>query len=447
MEPTADELLELLAAWAENPNGLIGIYENQAIEFKRTAYVLSAPAAKLEFAKDVSAMANGGGGVIVLGVETSRDPAMGRDRSVKIRPLTSGTVDISSMESVAREWIYPPMRDLLLREWVDDSGRLLISISVPSREFGDGPSLVRGAEVEDRIDRRLFTIANRFDGRVDTYTPGEVHDWIRRGIKSLTTPEFAIPAGPQAESSPLLEGPEAADRFFARARDSLDSEWPVFILQAWARPSGRLTGLHDGDGVKGLLRDPPALRATGFNMRWWGAITPELDEGGGIRLPGGRRGMFWLTPRGTMTLAATAGPDLLGWAMDRRWAMPTLNPLVLSELTFEAVRLYLHGVIKFLEPIPSQTVFRIGLVNALSPQPTTMPKGGLENPWQEGNETGDSEFVEMTGPVEANTDPAQVGSKLIRSFYAHFGLGKEDIPYLTADGSAIDIEAIANHGK
>jgi hypothetical protein len=93
------------------------------LEFKKTAYQLGDAADKSEFAKDVAGMANAGGGLIVLGIETQRDPMMGRDKSVKMRPLAPGTVILTQMEEVARTWIYPPQRGLDIKEWPDAKGR------------------------------------------------------------------------------------------------------------------------------------------------------------------------------------------------------------------------------------------------------------------------------------------------------------------------------------
>src|SRR6266498_1599371 len=88
------DIIAALASWPSDPSPLIGVFESRDLEFKMTAYQLGTAAGKAEFAKDVGGMANAGGGLIVLGIETERDPATGRDRSSKVRPIRTGIISI-----------------------------------------------------------------------------------------------------------------------------------------------------------------------------------------------------------------------------------------------------------------------------------------------------------------------------------------------------------------
>jgi hypothetical protein len=434
---TPSEIIARLRGWGSHPDELVGIHENQEVEFK-TMIMLDTPAQKVEFAKNVSAMTNGGGGIIVVGIRTERDPSIGRDISSEVVPLPPGLLTIPSLEGVARTWVYPPARSLSIREWVRDvDGYLLVSITVPLPGEEDGLSLVQGAEVEERVDRRMFTVASRFDSRVDTYLPSEVYEWIRRGRRAGAAPGREQTAG-SAVTPVDYQEPE---KQFERAKEILgDEQWPTFVLQAWVQPALRLTGLHDEDGITGLLRRPPSLRQSGFNLRWWGASEPELEEGGGVRFPGGHRGTLWLTPNGVMTLAANGGPDLLGWGMERRFNPPTINPLVLVELTHELIRLYFGQITRFFEQTPSALFGRIALLNADRPSQTKILRGSLKSDFYEAAMTADKEIAEIVGPFSESSDPREVSAALLRRFYDHFGLG--DVPYLTSDGSAVDEDAI-----
>lgn len=64
----ADRVADLMDSRAYE--ALLGVPESQLVEAKGAPYPLSEPSARLEFAKDVAAMANGGGGVILIGFKT-----------------------------------------------------------------------------------------------------------------------------------------------------------------------------------------------------------------------------------------------------------------------------------------------------------------------------------------------------------------------------------------
>ena len=56
-------------------NSLIGLKEDQWLEVKGSApYNLATPAGRYELAKDATAFANGTGGFIIVGLETTRRP-------------------------------------------------------------------------------------------------------------------------------------------------------------------------------------------------------------------------------------------------------------------------------------------------------------------------------------------------------------------------------------
>jgi len=86
------DIVAALAGWPSHDAPLIGVFESQTLEFKLAPYQLGEDPGRAEFAKDICAMANGGGGLIVVGIETERDPDAGRDKSVRVRPLAAGSV-------------------------------------------------------------------------------------------------------------------------------------------------------------------------------------------------------------------------------------------------------------------------------------------------------------------------------------------------------------------
>lgn len=55
-------------------NELIGTVEDEHLECKAAPYQLQSEHQKQELAKDVAGLANAGGGIILIGVRTERDP-------------------------------------------------------------------------------------------------------------------------------------------------------------------------------------------------------------------------------------------------------------------------------------------------------------------------------------------------------------------------------------
>ncbi|MGA5114906.1 RNA-binding domain-containing protein, partial [Streptomyces pseudogriseolus] len=60
----------LAALDAQEPGSLLGLRETQWLDAKAAPYQLAGPKAVEELANDVTAFANGGGGLIVIGIAT-----------------------------------------------------------------------------------------------------------------------------------------------------------------------------------------------------------------------------------------------------------------------------------------------------------------------------------------------------------------------------------------
>ena len=63
----------LLALERRDYDSILGTAESEQIDFKEAPYQLDSPRQRWELAKDVAALANARGGLIVLGFRTSRD--------------------------------------------------------------------------------------------------------------------------------------------------------------------------------------------------------------------------------------------------------------------------------------------------------------------------------------------------------------------------------------
>jgi hypothetical protein len=73
-------------------------------------------------------------------------------------------LSLTQMESIARDWIYPPFRALTIREWTNDAGQILVSIEIGGIMETGALALVLGAG--DPPERRLVGAPIRAESRV-----------------------------------------------------------------------------------------------------------------------------------------------------------------------------------------------------------------------------------------------------------------------------------------
>ena len=97
---------------AGTSDALIGVAEDAFLEAKSIGYDLDASAGRFELAKDVSAMANSGGGWILIGVATSRMPDTAIDVISSIVPIAEDSFRTQRCLGVLKDHVYPEIRDV-----------------------------------------------------------------------------------------------------------------------------------------------------------------------------------------------------------------------------------------------------------------------------------------------------------------------------------------------
>jgi hypothetical protein len=440
-EIRASDVLAALPGWGDDESALLGVFESGELEFKRAPYGLDNDGSKAEFAKDVAGMANAGGGLIVLGIETQSDPALGRDRSTAVRPLSMGSCNAQQMEDIARTWVYPPQRGLRVKEWPNKAGdAMLVSVEVPPSPEMGGLAIVLGPG--DPPDRKTIGVPVRSASRVDWHSAPEIYEWIRRG--RLISAAGAEPEPGPANAEPKLEADAQLERIRVEVVAAAPTGHAVFFLQAWPTVAVRLDKMFDFDGPRFLFSNPPPHRAEGFN--WWG-LTPELDTSQGLRASMGPRLSLWITPGAVMTLAV--GEEYLTWSM-QRYAMemdkPLVNPFVVAEFTYEFCRTYLL-IRPMCTPIPTHATFRTGVLQALHPNALYLASGKPRTFFpNELHSAPSDELIDQTDPLkisEGGYSAEGICVFVLRRFYALFGLGRESIPFLKDDGQRFDPESLS----
>ena len=125
-----DQINDILGKLAAGQfDSLIGISEGVWLDAKETPYVLDVPKQKLELAKDVSALANATGGIILLGFDTARDPLTAGERISKACPFPVGMVDPDRYRKIIHEYVYPPL-DIAVKVFEAEAGKVVAALIV-----------------------------------------------------------------------------------------------------------------------------------------------------------------------------------------------------------------------------------------------------------------------------------------------------------------------------
>lgn len=151
---SADEARE--AVTSGRLERLIGSRECEWLDVKKEPYKLGNPASDIELLKDVGALANAVGGVLMIGFDTVQH--YGREVVGELRPVPVGSVNAERYRKLLRERVFPLVRGLRV-QWVavdEESG--VLAIDVPEQSESDKPFVVPG-----RNDAEGFSLPIRDD--------------------------------------------------------------------------------------------------------------------------------------------------------------------------------------------------------------------------------------------------------------------------------------------
>lgn len=229
---------------------------------------------------------------------------------------------------------------------------------------------------------------------------------------------------------------------------------PVYYLGAAPKQSVEVRTLTRADGVRQLLEHPPSERQAGWNLLTLDAS--ELRPGPRLHIQNGERKIFDLLLDGTFTAIGTFD----GFLGVGRWnfsQQPQVNGLAVVEFTYEFVAFYERLLQEYLEPLPAEVHFIIGVRHAhfehdgearkLLLQPGPVGNSYGHPGWRyQLREAPDPRFEEThdtrTSPDPPHLDVPRVSYELVRRFFNWFTFTDEEIPYTDDAGDAIDVAQI-----
>src|ERR1700674_2072019 len=83
----------LLLLESEQWDSILGLLESFTVDFKAEPYPLQYDRQKFELAKDLSALANARGGLILLGIKTQKNALYASDQAAELRRFDSSLVN------------------------------------------------------------------------------------------------------------------------------------------------------------------------------------------------------------------------------------------------------------------------------------------------------------------------------------------------------------------
>ena len=163
---------------------LIGMHESEWLEVKSGAYRLHEPSQEIELAKDVAAMANASGGIIVLGVKAKKLPEYEEIRVINGCRLAD--VSPRRYRQLIRQRVFPEVRGFTVEPIPGPSAdEGLVLLTIPEQDAGTKPFLVHGAVVGEKVLGAFVGIPYRRGDDTFFIDPQTLHARLRAGEQAL----------------------------------------------------------------------------------------------------------------------------------------------------------------------------------------------------------------------------------------------------------------------
>ena len=450
-------------------DALIGAVENDWLECKAAPYRTKEEHQKLELAKDVSALANASGGIILIGLKTQREPTHFGDQIREARSFPQRLVNANQYHDILKSWIYPTPQQVEIRWYPSHSDRKkgILAICIPVQVSVDKPFLLtRTLDAKGKRVEIVFGHVERRRSGVDPRSVERLHALIRDGfqVDTLSRRLENIEATlaqigsqqVQAKSevveagfSHLLEERVAAALIGAELSNRRSFSLGAIPMEPIEIPT--LFESRDADLVR-LLENPPELRNAGFDLNTGSSV--RIVRGQLQRAVAPEAKIIELWRDGTVIFAGTADEDFLCWGRHSTIGGGLrINPLALVESTYLFAELS-RRIFESGKPQPTVLQYRLALEN-LNPDgnPCLLTPGPLGSfSWQFGTETYPapaSQAVFSVKWADLPIRPGRLAFLLVREVYRWFGIEDNAIPYTEQedDDFVISAEKIRKAGS
>lgn len=434
-------------------DALKGAVEDQTLECKNAPYQIEHSHQKQELAKDVTALANVTGGVILIGVRTERDTAhMLGDEIKELSPFLRTQVDPERYHAVLKDWVYPGLKEVDIRWFPSTQNREkgIVAINIPKQPQSNHPFLITKTIDERGKEREiLFGYVERRRANAEPKAVEELHSLIRDGIQSssisqkLDVLQQSVerlqqqppPSGPSAEA---LEIKLRGRIGLALSEVDLGSHRPTYILTCVPAHPLEVEGLFESRSAEIVktLEHPPELRYSGFDVD--AGETAEIVSGVRRRAMIPQYKILCLWQDGTLIFAADGGPDFLSWGrLATEHGPMRINQLALVESVFLFTSLS-QKVFEHANPQPRELEYRLEIRNmTVNSKPCILAGGPLDksgfgfgSTFHSAEEASKVFVIKWRGRIE----PGRVAFQLVAQLYQWFGFTHDQIPYSEGTG-------------
>jgi hypothetical protein len=422
------ELADVLARG--EPERVVGTRESSWLDFKRDPHSLDSNLGKWEFLKDVVALANARGGLLVCGIKAEREPHEAAERAVSLWPFRADKVNADQLKQLVRDLVQPsavidlhwyehPPGLAHTRDPADPDAQYLV-ISVDPISEQDRYAVLRRTITADGKLVEGVAVPVRHDDGIRWLRADELYRLINDGYRARYT-NVSAPIGISDEAPPVPD----------EAIDSLErsQEWndvPSVFLQSIPRTAPSILPGWPSD-IRGAISQGNVLRPMGFHL-----FNPyeEVEQVGDSLQVSDRRMALRVSMRGVVTGGALATEDFLGWAMRSQGHPGRINVIPLTEIFLEFFRFadeivlprtpggWLHRVVARRLATADPPVILGEGPNPTFPRRGRFGKAAADN-WEKA--------FPATGTVERDAYLA------LQQFYALFGLSVDTNPFVEGD--------------
>ncbi len=429
----------LRALRAGEPETILGTPEQPQLDFKLTPYNVETPKHRLELGKDVAALANSGGGALVLGVATSKDEGRNEEVASSLTPFPTDLVDEEQYLKILEAAIYAPLHGVAIEHYLipESPGKQLAAVIIPEQDADREPFLqVKAWDPETQRPIDAVALPRR-SGSHTMYEPvGLLHRDIADGRRSRARPtdqEGERPAvgSPQQSPDPSVDtSPTHATGTVIEEMCGM-LEWgeiPALFLTAQpGHPQNQPGDFYSESGLRGAISRHRNVRgAVAFGITY-GLETSRLR--GSILSVDADMRFLRIQPDGHLVAGAAGTPEFLGWAQDRTIPIRhslNINPVVLVEWVLEFCR-FLHETMMETFDGEPWTIAVAGRRLATADRPLSL-FGGRPHSFlpREGRMAPEDTFEQT---IAVGDRPETTAFRVLEAIYLWWELSSEEIPF------------------
>jgi hypothetical protein len=399
---------------------ILGTLECAWVDFKSQPYRLDTDKGTWELCKDVAGFANAGGGCIVIGIATTKDPHVATERAHELRPVPVAMANRDQHRDKIVAGVFPMIDGLNVATYGAPDGACYLVIHVPIQSTDVRPFLVRYFVDVDGRRVNGFGWPVRVDDAVTWH--GCEHFQNRLSLGGLLQAAVTQSRATQQRdpSSEML-------RRHGRLLEAMEIQEPVLIYQFTPLTRIDLTSqLYGSDGVAAAVRERPPLRPRGFNVVAHSAADVRADNG----IEWGSRWRTAIDSDGVFMAAAPVTDEALGRTATTRRSGPVVSPVFLVEWTNDVLRVF-HEIVRPRAGLTHEhwrlSVIAIGMCRGNVSLPRLDPRFIDDDELHRASADDFRHDVELVGDADRDTFRA------LTVFYALFGLGPDAIPFTRND--------------